>query len=236
MTSAAEVERWLVELGDARKSIQRPAAEALADAARATVGLRARLVDVLGSADGRRRWGAAYALARLETVPREAVPTLLEALGSADGDLRWASARILVRAAEEAPELGDAIRGMVAAPSPLARKMALYCLRDLGAKAAIPIEAIARTLDDADAAVRLAALATISALHPGAAAADHVAARLADVDAGVRRAAAATLGQLAVRTPAVEAALATAASADDPALVRVARAALSRLGASPEAR
>jgi HEAT repeat protein len=236
VTTPGEVERWLVELGDARKAIQRPAAEALADAARATVGLRARLVDVLGSADGRRRWGAAYALARLETVPREAVPTLLEALGSADGDLRWASARILVRAAEEAPELGDAIRGMVAAPSPLARKMALYCLRDLGAKAAIPIDAIVRTLEDTDPAVRLAALAAISALHPGADAADHVAARLADVDAGVRRAAAATLGQLAVRTPTVEAALATAVSADDPALVRVARAALSRLGACSEAR
>lgn len=229
----ADIARWLDELGNPRKAIQRPAAEALGDVARADDAVRARLVALLGDEERRRRWGAAYALARLEPLPVETIPVLLDALASPDGDLRWASARILVRAAQESTEVVGAIRGLLGAPAALARKMGLYCLRDLGPAAAVPIEPIARALDDADASVRLAAMAAIAALHRGPEAARHVTDRLADLDAGVRRAAAATLGQLGVHTDAIARALSAAADSDDVALARAARAALSRLGVCP---
>ena len=101
--SADELAQALDELGHARKAIQRPAAERLADAARGDPSLRAPIAALLRSPDARRRWGAAYALAQLEAAPLDALPVMLEALGSSDGDVRWASARLLIRAAGHAP-------------------------------------------------------------------------------------------------------------------------------------
>ncbi len=229
--TAAEIAHALDDLGHARKAVQRPAAERLADAARADATVRERLVAVLGSTDPRRRWGAAYALAHLEPAPPEAVPALLEALASSDGDVRWAAARIVTRAMRHLPAVADQVRTLVQAPSPLQRKMALYCLRDSGAPADASLLGVA--LADADAAVRLAAMAAAAALLPRT---DETAARLApllnDLDAGVRRAAAATLGRLGVRSDALVDALERARGAGDATLARVADDALSRLGAT----
>lgn len=226
-----EVATALDELGHARKAVQRPAAERLAEAAREDGAVRARLVDVLASADPRLRWGAAYALARLEPAPAEAMPALLEALGSADGDLRWASARLLTRAVQHAPHLIADVRALVRAPSSLQRKMALYCLRDAGDDADPAL--LAAALGDVEAAVRLAAMSAVAALLPRTGeTADLLAALVADPDAGVRRAAAATLGQVAIRTPAVARALDGARASGDAMLERVAVQALSRLGGS----
>jgi HEAT repeat protein len=229
--TADDVERALAELGHPRKAVQRPAAERLADAARADARVRAQLVDELSSTDARRRWGAAYALARLDPAPAEATPALLEALGAHDGDVRWASARIVTEAARRMPGIADELCALVRAPSSLQRKMALYCLRDLGGGADRAL--IATALVDGDAAVRLAAMSAAAALLPRTAdTADLVATLLADGDAGVRRAAAATLGRLGVRSDAVARALDAAVASEDATLARVAGDALSRLGAS----
>ena len=226
-----DIARALDDLGNPRKAIQRPAAERLADAARVDAMIRPRLVAVLASADPRRRWGAAYALARLEPAPVEAMPTLLDALGSSDGDLRWASARLVTRALGHVPALRADVRALVRATSPLQRKMALYCLRDAGDGG--DQELLVAALADADAAVRLAALSTAAALLPRTMeTADRLAALVGDPDPGVRRAAAATLGLVGIPTPAVARTLENARASGDAALERAATQALSRLGAA----
>jgi HEAT repeat protein len=226
-----DIERAFDELGHARKAIQRPAAERLADAAGDDASVRRRLVTELASADSRRRWGAAYALARSEPAPEEAIPVLLEALASTDGDVRWASARLLVRAVQHVPRFIEDVRALVRAPSSLQRKMALYCLRDLGDGADVGL--LAAALNDADAPVRLAAMSAAAMLLPRTpATADLLAALVGDSDPGVRRAAAATVGQVGVRTEAVERALEQACGLGDAVLERAATQALSRLGAS----
>jgi HEAT repeat protein len=231
--SESDVVRALDELGHARKAIQRPAAERLADAAREDATIRRRLVDQLASPESRRRWGAAYALACLEPAPVEAVPVLLDALASTDGDVRWASARILTRAVRHLPRLVGDVRALVRASSPLQRKMALYCLRDIGDATSEDQGMIAAALADGEAPVRLAAMAAVVALLPRTAeTADLVAALVDDTDPGVRRAAAATAGQIGIRTPRVARVLEGARESGDTALARAATQALSRLDAT----
>ena len=235
MTSE-ELARALAELGHARKAVQRPAAERLAAAAREDAVVRAAIAARLASTDPRERWGAAYALAHVEPAPRDAMPVLLDALASSDGDLRWAAARLVVSAIRHEPALAALVSPLVGAQSPLQRKMALYCLRDLAGAAALDGSGIAPALGDGDPAVRMAAMAAALAVLPSTAdLADRIASLLDDPEPGVRRVAAVTLGQLGVATPAVVGRLDVATSSDDDALARTARNALSRLGASTSA-
>jgi len=231
-----ELARALAELGHARKAVQRPAAERLAAAARADAAVRAAIAARLASTDARERWGAAYALAHVEPAPRDAMPALLDALSSSDGDVRWAAARLVVSAIRHEPGLAALVPPLVAATSPLQRKMALYCLRDLAAAVAVDGTGIAAALGDVDPAVRMAALAAALAVLPRTAdLAERIATLLDDGEPGVRRVAAVTLGQLGVATPAVTGRLDAATSSDDPTLAKTARDALSRLGASTSA-
>jgi HEAT repeat protein len=232
MTSDA-LDRALAELGHVRKAVQRPAAERLAAAAREDATVRAAIAARLASTDARERWGAAYALAHVEPAPHDAMPVLLDALASSDGDLRWAAARLVVRAIRHEPGLAALVPPLVGAASPLQRKMALYCLRDLAAALTVDGTGIDPALGDVDPAVRIAAMAAALAVLPRTTElAERIAVLLDDGEPGVRRVAAVTLGQLGVATPAVVARLEAATSSDDAALVKTARDALSRLAAS----
>jgi HEAT repeat protein len=225
-----DVERWLEGLGDERKAVQRPSAEALARAIADAPEVRERVVALLAAPAFRRRWGAAYALALAEPEPREAWPVLLEALGTDDGDVRWAAANLVARIVTARPELMPRLRELVGAEVPLARKMALYCLRDAGARDAASRDVAVGALADPDPAVRLAALSAAASISAGDAdVARRVAALVADADRGVARAAAATLGRLGADVAEVRAALVGAGAGDDEALGRAARTALSRL-------
>jgi HEAT repeat protein len=181
----------------------------------------------LADAAPRRRWGATYARALLGSLPPACLPILLDALGDADGDLRWASAAIL-RAQPGLSGLPAALRGALGSGNPLQRKMALYCLRDLGVRDAGLEPRLVAALDDPDTGVRLAAMSALVGLvtdRPGAA--RGLVRRLDDADAGVRRAAAAALGRLGVDDAPTRAALDRACGAGDPALTRAATRALA---------
>lgn len=215
-------------LGAADKASQRRAADEFVSLAARGIAVEAALHAALVSGCARQRWGAAFTLARLGSLPRGAIPVLLEALGMPDGDVRWAAADILIRQGMAA---GAALAALARDGAPAQRKMALYCLRELGAWTAAT-DALARgALADADAGVRLAAMASLArqALDRAAASAA-VSLLLRDPVPGVRRAAAVTLGRLGVDLPAVRAALETAAAGNDPWLARAAAGALGRLG------
>ncbi len=218
-------------LGDARKAVQRPAAEAFAALAGRGVAVGHVLDAALRSASPRLRWGAAYALSLLGAPPEEAIPVLLEALGVDDGDVRWAAAGIVV-GVRDRPALVDQLVALVRAGNAAQRKMALYCLRDLGARSPAAAAAALAALADEDAGVRLAAMASLPRLveERGAAAAGLVAA-LASDEEGLRRAAAAALGSLGERSETALAALRGAADSPDRALRRAAERSLRMLAA-----
>ena len=238
----AELEALALCLGHHHKLVQRRAAEAFAGLDRRGTPVRAVLAAALRSTAARQRWGAAYALALLGAPPRDTLPVLLETLGEDDGDLRWAAARIVVRMRDE-PELvrmlaelavrGGSKRLIVSAARGRGpqRKMALYCIRDLGAPSTDAEGVAAAALGDPDVGVRLAALSTLPAV-----AVDRVTASrrllslLEDPDGGVRRAAAVALGELGTNSEEVVAALRAAAASEDASLKRAAERALRRLG------
>jgi HEAT repeat protein len=194
--------------------------------------LRSALERALGGDDARLRWGAAYTLAAAGALTRGLWPAVRETLALEDGDQRWAAAEITCRLVTAHPGMSDEVRGALGDDNPVLRKMALYCLRDLGVS---DLSRVAyQSLPDPEPGVRLAALSALARARPegaDAATCAEAASRLVveDPDAGVRRAAAATLGMLGVSSDVVTAALARAVASDDPSLARAAAGARDRL-------
>ncbi len=229
VAEADEVVALLECLGDARKAIQRPTAETLAALAAHAPAVRTALDQALESAEARRRWGAAYALARLDAPTIRLLPVLLETLGGNDGDLRWAAADIVLALADR-PAVLCAMRQSARDGNPAQRKMALYCLRDLDDRTPETETAAHAALTDDDPGVRLAAIATVARLATDRArAAARLIALLDHPDPRTPRAAAAALGTLADASTAVIEALERAKTSPDAALRRAAERSLHAL-------
>jgi len=223
-------------VGAAQKTVQRRAIDALGAVAESgDARVVERLRKTIRSDDRRVRWGSAYALAQIGAgaFAMHAADALCEALSDDDGDIRWAAANLLVRLGREFPaEIRERLIALGADSDRNARKMALYCIRDLGIGGAELIAVIERAVRDPDVHVRLAALAVLTGLTDTSDAATRLTLAFLefDSDAGVRRAAAVALGNLHNSSPRAAAALrAAAADQSDQSLARAARGALDRL-------
>ncbi|MBI1817202.1 MAG: HEAT repeat domain-containing protein [Deltaproteobacteria bacterium] len=230
--SVDDVAFLIAHLGDPRKLVQRRAAEALAVLAQAGVLVRPALLQALDDAQLPRRWGAAYALARIGPPPPAAIATLIEVMGSNDGDLRWAAADILKRLG---PQILPPVIGIASSGNPPQRKMALYCLRDLAISSVEVDSVITTALTDVDVGVRLAGLSALVRVTRDAPAAVAWVVRLArDADAGVRRAAMSALGSLGHCTVEVKRIVIEAAqTSNDPGLRRAAERTMRMLQLRP---
>ena len=228
--SRVELEALRDCLADQRKLVQRRAAEALAALAGRGLEVEPMLRAALTAHDLRARWGAAYALSLLQRLPFEALPTLLEVVGVDDGDLRWAASELIKQLAAVDRERVVAALLATARDPGAQRKMALYCLRDLGVAESSDIALSALT--DAHLETRLAAVALLAKVHRDpSTAARRIAALVDDADPRMQRVAAATLGSLGACLPEVLAALDRAEASADGSLRRAAarsRALLSR--------
>ncbi len=227
-------------LGASRKVIQRRAAEAIA----ATALHDARVVEksraMLSHHDPRAQWGAAYALGLVsldDALDSRAMPVLLNTLASNDGDVRWAAAELIVRLGRKNPEAVSKQLIELAENGNLnARKMALYCLRDVGGPPDQLLAVAESCCGDHHTLLKMAALSLITRIHDVGDRAATLAIRLlqGDPDGGVRRCAAVALGHLGNRSPFVTDALRRAANAEgDIYMKRAAQGALTRLGANP---
>ena len=225
----AEVEDLVHCLGDPYKPVQRRAAEALLAVQHGGVAVVEPVRVALQAPSLRHRWGAVYALSRLGAAGPEVTPILVEVLGSDDGDRRWAAAQTLVGMASQT-DVAALLRSMLAGDNPVARKMALYCWRDLGTGWADADAHLSKALADADATVRLAALSAVVTLaEDRERLATACVPLLADGDLGVSRAAAVALGKLGSPSELVQDALRAATTSGDEPRARAARTALARL-------
>ena len=235
-SSADVVDNLIRELGDAHKTVQRRAIDELvAIAASGNPGVAEKLRECAASADRRARWAATYALAQIgETAfAMDSADALCEAMGDDDGDIRWAATNLMVRLGHNnLAEIGARLLKLAANGDHNARKMALYCIRDLEIATPELIAVVKRAVHDADVHVRLAALAVLSRMRDtsGQAVRIMIECLKSDTDAGVRRAAASALGNIQNATADAMAALASAAAdTADESLARAARGALDRL-------
>jgi len=233
-------------LGDPVRAVWRAASEALLSiAAQDAAAALAALREALHGGDERTREVAALTGARL--APRELrwLPSLAQALGSDDGYLRWGAARQLVEMGRtDASVLAIALEIVRGGKSPVARRMAAFCVRDLGPDDPRAAAALVEASRDEVPALRRAALSCLAALlEPPRGVEERLREALErDADGACRRIAAAVLGRLAVEHPGflsepTRALLARARDADpDPDLRRAAARALAPGGASPETR
>ncbi|MGB9382823.1 HEAT repeat domain-containing protein [Candidatus Binatus sp.] len=235
-TGANLVENLVRELGDAHKTAQRRAIDELvamsgAGNQRVIEKLRASLA----SGDRRVRWAAAYALGQIgaSAFAMDSADALCEAMADDDGDIRWAATNLMVQLGREnLVEIGARLLELAAGGDRNARKMALYCIRDLEVGGVDLLAVVERAAHDSDVHVRLAALSVLSRLRDesGQAVRIMLECMKADTDAGVRRAAASALGNIHGANADATAALASAAAdSGDESLARAARGALDRL-------
>jgi HEAT repeat protein len=235
-SSTAVVENLILALGDAHKTVQRRAIDELvAIAAAGNPIVTDKLRDALASADRRVRWAATYALAQIGSgaFAMDCADALSEALSDDDGDVRWAATNLMVQLGREnLPEISARLLTLAANSDHNARKMALYCIRDLEITGAALLDVIERAVHDPDVHVRLAALAVLSKLRDASGEAVRImlGSLKSDPDPGVRRSAASALGNIQSASADATAAL-TSAAADsgDESLARAARGALNRL-------
>ena len=235
-TGAKVVENLVRELGDAHKTVQRRAIDELvAIAASGNPEVIEKLRESIAGADRRVRWAAAYALGQIGAgaFAMDSADALCEAMADDDGDVRWAATNLMVQLGREnLAEISARLLKLAADGDRNARKMALYCIRDLEIAGADLIAVVERSVHDSDVHVRLAALSVLSRVRDASGQAVRIMLECmkSDTDAGVRRAAASALGNIQTATADATAALASAAA--DPAdesLARAARGALDRL-------
>jgi HEAT repeat protein len=226
-------------LGADRKVIQRRGAEALAATAASDSRIVERLRSTFSSGDPRARWGAVYALGLVSSegaLDMRAMPTLVEVLSGDDGDIRWAAAELLVRLGRTHGEAVSAQLIRLARGGNLnARKMALYCLRDVGGAREDLVELAESCCEDRQNLLKMAALALLSRIANSSESSERavtLAIRLleSDGDAGVRRCAAVALGHIGNHsTSAIEALERAAIEEGDIYMKRSAQRALTRL-------
>jgi HEAT repeat protein len=235
-SAAATIENLVRELGDAHKTVQRRAIDELVAIAASgdplvTEKLRASVV----STDRRVRWASAYALAQIGSTAfaMDSADALCEAMADDDGDIRWAATNLMVRLGHNnLAEIGARLLELAARSDRNARKMALYCIRDLEIAGPELLAVVESSVHDPDIHVRLAALSVLSRIRDasGQAARIMLECMKSDSDAGVRRAAASALGNIQTATADAMAALESAAAdTGDESLARAARGALDRL-------
>ena len=218
-------------LGHSRKTVQRRAAAQLVRFARLQPEIIPALVSKLTDPDSRVRWTAAFALSQLALPEPSPLPVLIENLGHEESDLRWAAATAVLRLAEQHSRVIAEMLRLAGTGNAVQRRMALYCLRDLGQTGLDAQGVYLASLDDPDPWVRLSGLSCLGKLRLASPEAREVLLRLleADSDWGVRRATAVTLGQIGDSTPAVIEALGRAAQSQDASLSKAAAGALERL-------
>ncbi len=226
-------------LGDPVNAVSRTASDALVRLASRHREVEEALRGALRGDDARRRFGAAYTLARLRPPSPQLLPAAVEALASPDGDVRWAAARLLVDMGRLHGEVLGVLLGLAAAAeSPLVRRMAAFALRELAPDRPEAARTLLQASRDADRDVRRAATTALGGLldPPREVAARLVEALGRDPDPGVRRIAAVTLGEIGAERPqalpegALEALRRAHGEPEDASLRRAAARALERLG------
>ena len=138
------------------------------------------------------RWPVAYALGQITPPSAPCLEVLAWGLGSGDQDLRWATQLLLTDLGKRYPEVGARLEGLLLHGSPTQRRMAVYCLRDIGEAGAGLPAALLKAIRDPEPLVRVAVFTTLAkAPEVGTEALDALRSAAAnDADVRVRNAAA----------------------------------------------
>ncbi len=182
-------------LQETDKGTVRRAVERLVALAAESPGVAEALDERLRTA---RRWPIAYALGQITHPSAACLEVLVRGLGSEDQDVRWATQLLLTDLGKRYPEIGSRLETLLSHGSATQRRMAVYCLRDIGAAGAGLPAALLRAVQDPEPLVRVAVATTLAkAPEVGTEALDALRrAAAGDVDVRVRNAASFALTRL----------------------------------------
>ena len=228
---SARLDLLIQALDQPDKKAVREAVDALIPMAKSAPEVAARLSAALEAAPAEKRWPIAYVLSHISPLSTSCVDALKDALAFEDPDIRWAVALLLVRLAKKPePAVAAHLIELLRCGSPTQRRMAVYCLRDIGAEEFLR-SALQSALADSDPLVRVAAVTSLKAF-PGIGrdAAEELLRLVAkDLDSRVRASAALALAHVGAPTERILLTLEDATRSPDAKLAKAARAALALL-------
>ena len=108
------------------------------------------------------RWPVAYALGQITRPSAACLEVLVRGLGSGDQDVRWATQLLITDRGKRFPEVGSRLEALLGDGSPTQRRMAVYCLRDIGAAGAGLPAVFLEALRDPEPLVRVAVITSLA--------------------------------------------------------------------------
>src|SRR5262245_23372942 len=151
----------LADLEKSDKPTLRRAVDALIAIAAEDPQIAATLSELLDNPSRQSRWPIAYVLASLPSPTRSSIRVLSETLDHRDPDIRWAVALILIRLAKTDRQVSKLLTELTAKGTANQRRMAIYCLRDVGLTDEESVQTLVNALHDPDPLVRIAATTSL---------------------------------------------------------------------------
>lgn len=108
------------------------------------------------------RWPVAYVLGQITRPSTPCLEVLEWGLGSGDQDLRWATQLLLADLGKRYPEVQAHLEDLLRQGTPTQRRMAVYCLRDVGAAGTGLPAAVLQAIVDPEPLVRVAVVTTLA--------------------------------------------------------------------------
>ena len=138
----------IAALDDRDKAKIRAAVDALITHAAGSATVKTALEQRLGDPCCNNRWAIAYILAHLSQPSAAVVQTLEDALDHEDAEIRWAVALLLAQLGKADAQITDRVLDLCANGTPTQRRMALYCIRQLGLDDGKSLELLFKALND----------------------------------------------------------------------------------------
>ena len=105
-------------------------------------------------------WTIAYTLGQIARPHAPCLEVLVRGLGSGDQDIRWATQLLLADLGASYPEVMLRLKTLVHEGSSTQRRMAVYCLRDIGAAGVASL--LLGSIEDPEPLVRVAVVTSLT--------------------------------------------------------------------------
>lgn len=154
-----DIASLIESLGRSDRSVVRTAIESLVTLGHERPEVRDTLNRLLQQVPSEKRWPVAYTLGQLSQPTSACLSVLTKGLGCEDADIRWATLQLLTRLGKNDKRILPLVSDLLNTGNPTQRRMAVYCLRDLGLEdRSVQLQC----LGDSDPLVRVAAVTTLS--------------------------------------------------------------------------
>ena len=192
------IDSLMDDLQNGDRGIVRRAVDALIARGSREPGLVESLESRLRDDATRWRWPVAYTLGHLTAASGDCLEVLAGGLGSDDQDVRWATQRLLTELGGSQAQARNVLLTLLHKGGATQRRMAIYCLRDVGLSDDSIAEEVVEACHDLEPLVRVAAVTSLARRQPLPARAMPILQRLADADPDgrVRNAAHFVLGRV----------------------------------------